>query len=371
MKKFIAFLVILTIILSIFSISAIAVDVNFIAINDKLLSLDSMPYFFGSAYVPIDVFTQFNDDGIGFHVNLTYFQSGNTYSLYTSEKQLYYSVSDGTVYDHEDVRYYTPTILRNGELFVSVQFVSQFFGLSWSRIQGSGYGDVVRITDGNQFLSDSDFLAAAESLMKSRYESYMSTIPTPTPAPTATPTPSAEPEEDEEEEEEGGTLYLTFEGAPSENLINLLDTYSIKASFYLTADEIAENADLVRKIVGNGHVLGVLCTENPEEEFALTSEIMYDACAFFPLIVSSYGENLITTNEFASEFGYKFNSYDIYAGSKLDSNINSNRILEQIEDADEPVKLRLGAGNEYVSFLNSLLYYLRNNEYEFLLEREI
>ncbi len=367
LRRIISVFLLVAMLVMILSFSAAAADITFIAINDKLLNLDTTPYFYGSAFVPYDVFTEFNSDNIGFQVNTTFFQSDNTISLYTSDKQLYYNMNTGAVYDHNDTNYYTPAVIRNGELYVSVQFVSNFFGLNWTQIKGDDYGDVLRITDGNHYLSDGEFLAAAESLMKSRYEAYMGTQSTSTPEILPTPSPSPSPEPDEDEDEGiGGIIYLSFEGLPSHSILRTLENYSARATFYLSADDISQNPDIVREIYGKGHALGVYCSENAQEDFLTTSEIMYEAVAFSPLTLSSSGANLQNASEFADEFEYKFHNYDIYAVSGL----TAQQVIDRLEEPSETTSLRLGASDEYASFLNSLLYFLAANEFELLLERE-
>ena len=62
--------------------------------------------------------------------------------------------------------------------------------------------------------------------------------------------------EDNTNVEEGPTAYLTFDDAPSENTIKILDTlkkYNVKATFYLTGNA---DPEIVKRMVAEGHAVG-------------------------------------------------------------------------------------------------------------------
>ena len=116
--------------------AAAASNVCFIATNDSLEQLTYQPYFSGSTiYVPYTVFANFN-------IYNTYHQGSSTASLYSSSKQLYFDMNTGETYDGEGNYYNVTPISRGGVVYVPVEFVCQQYGLSWSYIEGSDYGDV-------------------------------------------------------------------------------------------------------------------------------------------------------------------------------------------------------------------------------------
>jgi peptidoglycan/xylan/chitin deacetylase (PgdA/CDA1 family) len=62
--------------------------------------------------------------------------------------------------------------------------------------------------------------------------------------------------------QEGDThyVYLTFDSTPGENttrILDVLDFYQVKATFFVAGDIAEENYDIVRRIVEDGHSLGM------------------------------------------------------------------------------------------------------------------
>ena len=73
-----------------------ASDVCFIAVNDSLLDLGSVPYVYGGVvYLPYWVFSDY-DFGIYFN----YFSDGSTAAVYNESKQLYFELGTEKTYDN-------------------------------------------------------------------------------------------------------------------------------------------------------------------------------------------------------------------------------------------------------------------------------
>jgi peptidoglycan/xylan/chitin deacetylase (PgdA/CDA1 family) len=54
-------------------------------------------------------------------------------------------------------------------------------------------------------------------------------------------------------------VALTFDDGPAANtdsILQILDQYNVKATFFLTGEEMANHPELTRKIIGKGHCLG-------------------------------------------------------------------------------------------------------------------
>lgn len=59
---------------------------------------------------------------------------------------------------------------------------------------------------------------------------------------------------------ESKVLYLTFDDGPSEytgKLLDILEKYHMKATFFLLDDEMKRNPDMVKRIIEEGHAVGV------------------------------------------------------------------------------------------------------------------
>ncbi len=150
----------------------------FTATNDLLLDLGSMTTFVGGiAYVPAKVFSTYG-------VYLNYFDSKSTALLYNSTKQVFFELTSGNSKDGAGNILSVSATLKNGQVYVPVAWVCQYFGLYYSYIGGDGYGDVISIKNGGEVLTDSQFLNAASSLMRTRYNEYYGTTATATPTPT-------------------------------------------------------------------------------------------------------------------------------------------------------------------------------------------
>ena len=344
-----------------FTGSAAGSNVCFIAINETLLDLSVTPYFYGSAFVPYTVFGNLK-------IYSAYFPDSNTISLYRSDKQLYFNLSTGQTYDGNDNYYTTSTITQNGRVFVSVQFVCSFFGLSWSYINGIGYGDILRITDSGSYLSDTDFLYAATPKMQTRYESYINSLTpsSPSPSPEASPSPTPQPDDSHA----GTVVQLSFEGIPGDAILNTLAKYAVNAVFYLTPEEIAANPDTVRRIAGSGHGVGIYCGSACDYDYYAANELLFDAAQIRSVMVSSSGETLGSCRTFASNYGLYFGDFSIDAADRTGLGLSYSAIVSRIEAAGDSVSVRFDCSQSTERVLGSILNYLKNNQDAVALERE-
>jgi hypothetical protein len=257
-----------------------ASSVCFIATNDELLELSSAAYFQNATlYVPYNVFVKY------FHIYNSYNAGASTATLYTSSRQIYFELDSGNTYDGSGEYYSTSALSLNGQIYVSVAFVCKQFGLTWSYITGTGYGDICRIRDGNAILSDSQFLSAASSLMETRYNAYTGSAPAPAVTGPSSGSGSGG-------ESEGCDLYLSFQGMPSVELLDALRAYNVSTCFFVTADDVREAPDTVRRIVGEGHGIGVLCTGDPKASYDETAALIFEAARVNTVLIASASQNL-------------------------------------------------------------------------------
>jgi hypothetical protein len=253
-----------------------ASDICFIALNDTLPDLGYLAYTQRSTvYVPYSVFETFR-------IYHSYYATGSIASLYTSTTQVYFDLASGNTYDGSGEYYSTSAIMRGGTVYVSVSFVCSKFGLTWSYINGTGSGDVCRIKDSSVVLSDGQFLSAASSLMTTRYNAYTGvTSPGGTSAsPDASPTPGTS----------GCDLYLSFQGLPSDAMLDTLKAKSVTACFFLSAGDVRADPDTVRRIVGEGHRVGALCSYDPAAEYAEISALLFDAARVRTVLIAADSE---------------------------------------------------------------------------------
>lgn len=327
----------------------------FLAINETF-DFGTSPYFYGSAYVPYTVFGSFK-------IYSSYFSSSNTVSLYRSDKQLYFNLNSGQVYDGKDNYYSTSTISINNQTYVSVQFICSFFGLNWSYIKGIGYGDILRITDGGQYLSDTDFLYAAASIMQPKYDSYVNSLATPSPTPTE---PTSPPHIDD-----NGNVYFSFEGLPSSTLLDILSRNSVRAAFYLSPEDIAQSPDIVRRINGSGHSIGIYCSTDSAADFHAGSELLFDATNVSTVMVSSSGEGISYCSALADELKLKMGTFNIDAADRAGYGVNAYSVTSRISSAGTNIRVRFDCSQNTERILGTVLSYLNTNNYTLRLECEI
>lgn len=334
------------------SVAADNTGVCFTATNDTLLDLGSAAtYSGGSIYVPSRVFSTFG-------IYYSYFPSKATGMLNNGSKQAFFDLNNDTCCDSYGNYYSAAAIYHNGQVYVPVVWTCYYFGLTCSAINGVGCGDIIRIKNGGEVLTDSQFLDAATSLMRSRYNEYTGSNTTPaTPAPSTAP---ATPSVATDKEGSPGSVTLCFIGLPSEAVLNQLDTYGYKATFFLTADDADGSPDIVRRAYGSGHNIGVYCHNSPESECNAAAEAIFSAVHMRPTLMTSPTAAAKTCAAYASGHGY---AYYTQRNAFAETTSSASTVTAHLEKADVPVTLTLFSGNGTNKLMGSLLQYLSTKKY--------
>ena len=328
--------------------------VCFVAVNERVLDLSLMPLTVGSTtYVHSSVFSYFG-------ITYTYFKDSTAALLYSpsSGKQLYFEMISGETYDETGRHYSAQAILRGGQTYVPVYFVCQLFGLNCSYVNGLGYGDILRITNGGEKLTDAQFLSAAETLMKERLNAYNA---------------PSDPEDNEDPNEpdgpvipKGAKVYLHFAGLPTAAILDALKSYEATAGFFLTAEEIRSAPDTVRRILGEGHSVGILLTETePAAEYAVGSRLLFETARTRTVLVSAAETEDMVVRSFARENGLVYWGFDIDGRGKGEGVLYSEEITSvlALPGAMRSV-VRLIPTERTENMLPDLLRYLDRNEFD-------
>lgn len=263
----------------------------FTSTNDNLLELSSMTAFVGGMpYVPATAFSAFG-------VYYDYFDAESTALLYSGGKQIFFNLINGNSYDSYDEKYSVSAVFKYGQVYVPVDWVCRYFGLGYSYISGTGNGDVLRLKNGAEQLTDSEFLDAASTTMRIRYNAYYANVDPVKPSPTqplpSIPTTTA-------------SVSLCFVGLPSDKMLDSLDNYSVKACFFVTAQEVAASPDTIRRICGSGHSIGVYCETSPESECPATEDIIFEAAQFRATLITSPSAISQSSSDYADSNGYAY-----------------------------------------------------------------
>ncbi len=360
MKKRLNCLILAAVMLLAIPISAKAdsTGVCFTAVGDNLLDLSSMPSFSGgSTYVPSKAFS-------AFEVYLNYFDSEATALLYNGSKQIFFDMNNGGAEDSIGTTYEVSAIFRGGQVYVPVAWVCSYFGLSYSYITGIGNGDVVRIKNGSEFLTDSQFLNATATLMKTYYNDYYSTITPVTPSPGVSPSPN--PAEEDDDSHSGTYVFLTFMGVPDKRLLDTLDRYSYPASFFVTEQQAKDNADTLRRIYGSGHNIGIYCQSVPEESEA-AADAVFGVTQVIPTIFTSAARAAEKCKAYGEEHCLSYYAATIFASGSTD---NRSAIVNRLENSSGYVGLSVELSETTLKMLSSLLRYLSSESYSVVPLRE-
>lgn len=245
-------------------------SVCFTAVNDRLLGLtaDTMPVWSeGTLYVPFSVF-DVNTTGVSLGTSSTYSRSSSVVTIFNLHQMLVFDLNTGTCRNHHTGEVLSGrAIVRNGTAYVPVASVCSFFGLNHSYLH-TEYGYLARITrPGYSFLSDREFVDAGSSHMRDRLKVYNQTLaqtqepstpPTPvTPSSPSNPEPTAIP------------TYLAVRcetGQAALPIAQSLEEAGMVGLFFFPAQEIGHNGALIRRLIGNGHSIGILAEGQDEEE---------------------------------------------------------------------------------------------------------
>ena len=275
----------LTLCLGVLPLPVSAADLYFTALNERveLLTSDSMPFWYGGTlYVPYSVFDKdLNTTQIFLGLNVSYnSRTRSTVTIYNLRQQmLTFDLNSGTCMDElTGETYDARAIMRNGKPYLPVATVCAYFGLNWSYTALSSIPDgyLVRITNSDVVLDDATFIDAAGNTLDARLQQYtqsLNSAASTTPAPTPTPAQPVEPQPEEPISPNDIPTYLAVLGREGDGLretLDALDSAGRYALFFLTPQVLEEEGDLVRRMLGSGHLVGILAQgEDPDQTRAL------------------------------------------------------------------------------------------------------
>jgi len=262
-------------------------DVYFTAVNLKLLplSMETMPTWVnGVLYVPASVFDS-AATGVDLGLYCSQSSTNNTVTLYTLKQMLVFDLSRGTAYDHHSGQSVSArAVNRNGRIYLPVEKVCNFFGLEDS-YNYTPYGYLVRIRSEAAGFNDADFIDAASIPMASSLQEFLrSQQPPDKPKPPVTAEPPVVENDPQKPPITGGEelpkarvqICLGFRcetGEGLEGILNVLDRYESRGMFFFSSEQLVAQDDLVRRVVGSGHGIGLLADGATAEDSLRRMEI--------------------------------------------------------------------------------------------------
>jgi peptidoglycan/xylan/chitin deacetylase (PgdA/CDA1 family) len=222
-------------------------------------------------YVPLSLIAQLNVD------------------VYNNEKMKFFWIENGDLYITFDItsnfaslqdgsRLYIKTYKFYGEHYIPAQEVCKRLGLGFEMMTSEVTGETaIRVTDGSQKLT-------FEQLLRDKYPGFFAdetTITTKetTPA-TSIPDTTSSPELTTSEIILGKrTIYLTIENSPGEytdEILNVLNEFGYKATFFVIGDAAAENPALISRIAAQGHAIGLHTMSHDASRLTDAASILSD-----------------------------------------------------------------------------------------------
>jgi hypothetical protein len=260
--------------------SEAAGNICFTAINNTLEPLDNntMPAIVGSLlYIPSTVFS------LSYDLGVTAVTSEDQVFLYSASKRLLFDTTRDTVIDQDKNLHNIPAVKMNGLIYVPVDMVCGFFGLTYN-VLPTKPAPVIHFISSTAVYTETMFIELNKSKMQEYYNTYTGTGTKPGVTPTTPVTPSMAPTY------ENITEYISVYALTPQSLegvLKALDAYRYKCCIFVSYDEIASNADLLRRALGAGHSIGIWLKEGTYEEYQKTSGLLFEAAKIKTILVSS------------------------------------------------------------------------------------
>lgn len=253
---------------------ASAANLYFTSINDSvaLLTSDTMPFWSGGIlYVPYTVFDSAkNGIGVSLGLSASYNQDSGIATVYNLKQQmLSFDLNTGICRDDmTGTTYSARAVMRSGKPYLPLNMVCSFFGLeySYNQLPYVSQGYLVRIKGPDTVLSDAEFIDAGQNQINKRLRDYTQSLIS---AETTDPVPPSRPSAPPEVDSSNTATYLAVrcesgEGLPE--ILDALDQAGRYALFFLSPQTIEGEGDLVRRILGTGHSVGILAEDEEELE---------------------------------------------------------------------------------------------------------
>ena len=192
---------------------------------------------------------------------------------------------------------------------------------------------------------------------------------------------------------EGKVCYLTFDDAPdtysTERILNILKEFKIKATFFVVYDDSPEAIALYKRIIDEGHTIGIHSTSHDYEQvYSSVEAFLSDMDQVASLVETATGQkpeifrflggsiNMYNANvyrDLISEVlrrGYMYYDWNVSAGDTAYSQ-NAAEVLTniQLESAgQDKVIVQLNDGAEHNSTIEALpkvIEHFKRNGYSF------
>ncbi len=223
----------------------------FIAINDSVLPLGSLPFPIwvdGFFYVPYTVFDAAST-GYSLGTSSTYQKSTSLVTVYTDTSTLIFDLEGGyCVNGVTQSVFQFRGVVENGIPYLPMTIVCNFFRISFS-YHVTDYGNLVRLEKGSENLNHARFLLENQGLIEEMYEQYYH-------VPTSPQVSEPEPEEEEEPLVDTPLTIGFVIGDEDLDVSDLLDSRKVNGVFFFSETQLMYQGAYLRKLLSHGHSIG-------------------------------------------------------------------------------------------------------------------
>ena len=279
--------------------SQAAVTPYFVAINDTLLPFrdDTMPFVSGGEIFISD--KVFDFEGLGVWAissdDLEFVRLYRGVSRYVD-----FYTARGVTEDQDGNTLFWPPARRVGSRFyLPLRQVCDYFGLTFQTtaisrdIIPEQQMYVVRIITTEPFINGETFVGMNRNAIRSAYNEYFAPALPPSPPPTGGAVSPPPPTEEPPPSFSDVTIHLSFYDISAGSAGGILDLLDIQAAsgyhsgFFVSAADITEDPDLIRRVSGSGHTIGIWLSEGTFAEYLETSALLFEAAKVRTVLVSA------------------------------------------------------------------------------------
>ena len=229
-------------------------NVYFMAVNDTVVEMtaDNMPIVVGGTlYVPYIMLSS-RDTGINLGVTAQYSTTRRTVLVSGGRLGVIFNPQNNTCHDLNGEPVQARAVVRNSMIYLPLAWVCEYFGTISYTTTRTDYGTLVRVTNSAVILTDAEFVDAATSMLRDNYYDYLNSLGgAGNQQPGGDVPPSGRPES-------GPVVYLAFRmGEQAEAVAQLLENNMQRGLFLLTTEQMAQQDEMVRRLVGAGHMVGL------------------------------------------------------------------------------------------------------------------
>lgn len=245
----------------------------FIAVDQWIpdpMTDDTMPAEVnGQIYLPEGLLTHPSSGlGIGFARS-----DSNTLVLYKRALVLTFDLTAGNATDQDGTVYDYKAVVLNGRAYFPARKICAFFNFIFD-YELTQFEDfpLIRISTTASILSSKELVRVAYSSLYDRRSKYLQNMQQ-----EETPVETT-PEPDDSGTTATRRVYLACVGGDERHdILDTLEDFSVKALVLLTPEEIREEDDLVRRVVAQGHTIGINLNGLNETEVISAFESANDA----------------------------------------------------------------------------------------------